>query len=44
MDLNKKSKEFIQGFKERVAQGRAQAQATLSMFEQDLYVPPICLV
>jgi hypothetical protein len=39
MDLNKKSKEFILDFKEQVAQGRAQAQATLSIFGQDLYAP-----
>ncbi|EAQ86602.1 hypothetical protein CHGG_07855 [Chaetomium globosum CBS 148.51] len=40
MDQNKKSKEFIQGFKEQVAQGRAQTEATLSRLKQDLAKPP----
>ncbi|KAK3297610.1 uncharacterized protein B0H64DRAFT_392575 [Chaetomium fimeti] len=40
MGQNKKSKEFIQGFKEQVAQGRAQTQATLSRLKQNLAKPP----
>ncbi|KAH6850874.1 hypothetical protein B0I37DRAFT_414249 [Chaetomium sp. MPI-CAGE-AT-0009] len=40
MDQNKKSKEFIQGFKEQVVQGRTQAQATLSRLKQNLAKPP----
>jgi hypothetical protein len=38
MDQNKKSKEFIQGFKEQVAQGRAHAHSALAKLKQDLYV------
>lgn len=37
MDQNKKSKEFIQGFKEQVVQGRERVQDTLARLKQDLY-------
>ncbi|KAK4038124.1 6d24efdd-47e8-48fc-a4f6-c9a3cf6d6fdb [Parachaetomium inaequale] len=36
MEQNKKSKEFIQGFKEQVAQGRAHAHSALAKLKQDL--------
>ncbi|SPQ27575.1 6d24efdd-47e8-48fc-a4f6-c9a3cf6d6fdb [Thermothielavioides terrestris] len=36
MDQNRKSKEFIQGFKEQVAQGRERALENLAKLKQDL--------
>jgi hypothetical protein len=39
MDQNKKSKEFIQGFKEQVAEGRERVQETLAKLKQDLCAP-----
>jgi hypothetical protein len=43
MDQNKKSKAFIQGFKEQVAQARERVHGTLARLKQDLYEqnPPI---
>ncbi len=41
MDQNKKSKAFIQSFKEQVAQGRQQAEETLARLKQDLSVSPL---
>ncbi|KAK4122730.1 hypothetical protein N657DRAFT_476016 [Parathielavia appendiculata] len=39
MDQNKKSKAFIQGFKEQVAQARDQLHEILARLKQDLCVP-----
>jgi hypothetical protein len=36
MDQNKKSKDFIQHFKEQVAQGQDRVLETLSKLRQDL--------
>jgi hypothetical protein len=36
MDQNKKSKEFIQHFKEQVTQGRETFHDTLARLQQDL--------
>ena len=41
MDQNKKSKAFIQSFKEQVAQGREQAEEALARLKQDLSVSPL---
>ncbi|KAL2130758.1 hypothetical protein VTI74DRAFT_5976 [Chaetomium olivicolor] len=43
MDQNKKSKEFIQGFKDHVAQGRDQVHDILAKLKQELTKPPTCL-
>jgi hypothetical protein len=43
MDQNKKSKAFIQGFKEQVAEARERAHETLARLKQGLCVirPPL---
>ncbi|KAK4154286.1 hypothetical protein C8A00DRAFT_32963 [Chaetomidium leptoderma] len=41
MDQNKKSKEFIQSFKEQVVQGRQRVHEKLARLKQDLYLPSL---
>jgi hypothetical protein len=40
MDQNKKSKAFIQGFKDRVAEGRERAEETIARLKEDLSAFP----